>query len=283
MTIRCCFMIGLIFSSMALALPLHDVSTRSITVGQPFVYQVVVPLQATASYTPNLGAFEVVSASVKVTATSRSYWHVLRAFHIDPLRIPTQTISIADTLIDLPSIPLQLQSLLPPNQQQLNDVAPILPIPTVPWIWVITLSILTVIIGIGFLLLKRKKNTQSVAGSPIQIPPFEQAMQSLLAIMSPAPSTDAEIKKAYFACTDIICQFLDSQFGLDAVDATTTEIARQIKNHPQIPPDCCQNLMAILTTCDTQKFSKSATQSLTELSGMISTIQTWLEALPHDA
>lgn len=121
------------------------------------------------------------------------------------------------------------------------------------WIWVVVAIAAGALIVIGFLLLKRKKTFIS---KPKEVtPPYDLAIQRLQQLQTRnLPGTGRE-KEYYTELTDILRQYLDGRFGINAMEMSSTQIIDTLRHNKETLPG--SDLMKqILEIADFVKFAK---------------------------
>ena len=152
----------ILFVKIGFAMPVHYVSTSSITVGEKFTYTVELPVEIAESIQPTFATFEVVKSNRILTPTSTVFEYTLQTFEIDSLKIPTQTIYSINGYppVELMPITLQLKTMLTATTNQLNDIAAILSLWYINWIIVgIVLLIIVITAGVIFRWVQQKNNS----------------------------------------------------------------------------------------------------------------------------
>lgn len=98
------------------------------------------------------------------------------------------------------------------------------------WGWI--LVVIIVILGAIFGLLLYKKKLP-IALTPVQkeIPPYELAIQLLERLRDEKLCERGQEKEFYTRLTDILRSYIDSRFGINAMEMTTTQIIESLNNN----------------------------------------------------
>ena len=139
----------------------------------------------------------------------------LEAF-TDPIKLYATTIAVDTTMAYKPIIePL---------------AAPITMKEVFPWILALLLAIL---LGLGiWLFLKRRKTKVDEDGNVIKgpvIPPYDKAVDELKRLREEKMWQSGKVKEYFSSLTDIAREYIEGQFGVNAVEMTTDDILDEIK------------------------------------------------------
>jgi len=145
-----------------------------------------------------------------------------------------------------------------------SDINPVKDIMDAPFSWSeffywagIVLLILAVLAGIAYILMKyvfKKKVTIIPEKEEPKIPPYVIALQRLEAIKD-AKAWQSDIKGFYTQVTDVIREYIDSQFGINAMELTTDQILELTKKNPDFE-QVRTMLKDMLQLSDLVKFAK---------------------------
>lgn len=166
--------------------------------------------------------------------------------------------------------PLEVSNLLvkPPEGVEIQDttqmIAPILPI--IPaekelsmWFWfgLVNLAILLAGIILYFYLLKKKeKEIQRAAEEEVIRPAHVIAYEKLEALDKKKLWQEGKIKEYQTELTYTVREYLENRFGIQALESTTGEINRSLKE-VDFDPKHTKNLNNILQIADMVKFAKA--------------------------
>ncbi|MDE6651441.1 MAG: cell wall anchor protein [Paramuribaculum sp.] len=100
-----------------------------------------------------------------------------------------------------------------------------------------------------------RKGKLPLVHAPKPVPPYELAMQELGKLHSAKLCERGEEKEFYTRLTDILRNYLDSRFGINAMEMTSSQILRALNNNDEtrVPR---KYMSAILETADFVKFAK---------------------------
>lgn len=181
---------------------------------------------------------------------------------------PVMYINGRDTVrsnsLALKVIPCQIDSLA-----DAVDYVPVMTLPAGAWDWVpdviadywwAWVAGLLLIIGLvaGYLFWWRKRpKDKGFAFIPKRKPlsPYELAMQQLQQLRAENLCENGQEKEFYTRLTDILRQYIDSHFKINALEMTTSQILRALKSNPetQLPQ---RYMKQILEIADYVKFAK---------------------------
>jgi hypothetical protein len=180
----------------------------------------------------------------------------LEAF-TDPIKLYATTIAVDTTMAYKPIIePL---------------AAPITMKEVFPWILAVLLAIL---LGLGiWLFLKRRKTRVDEDGNVIKgpvIPPYDKAVDELKRLREEKMWQSGKVKEYFSSLTDIAREYIEGQFGVNAVEMTTDDILDEIKplRFPKETYDKLKDTMEVADLVKFAKYSASTLESDTALSDM---------------
>jgi len=171
----------------------------------------------------------------------------LEAF-TDPVRLYATTMAVDTTLAYKPIVePL---------------AAPITMKEVFPWILALLLAIL---LGLGiWLFLKRRKTRVDEDGNVIKgpvIPPYDKAVDELKRLREEKMWQSGKVKEYFSSLTDIAREYIEGQFGLNAVEMTTDDILDEIKPL-HFPKETYNKLKDTMEVADLVKFAKYSASTL---------------------
>ncbi len=128
-----------------------------------------------------------------------------------------------------------------PEQPETLTVHPEEPVQVIPlrWhdyipAWTIWVVLALAVAALAFVLYKMyKKNGPAIFTPRKVVSPWERAMQRLDALKSSGMATKGQPKVFFTELTDILRQYLDGRFGINALEMTSTEILRRLRENPQ--------------------------------------------------
>lgn len=180
----------------------------------------------------------------------------LEAF-TDPVRLYATTMAVDTTLAYKPIVePL---------------AAPITMKEVFPWILAVLLAML---LGLGiWLFLKRRKTRVDEDGNVIKgpvIPPYDKAVDELKRLREEKMWQSGKVKEYFSSLTDIAREYIEGQFGVNAVEMTTDDILDEIKplHFPKETYNKLKDTMEVADLVKFAKYSASTLESDTALSDM---------------
>jgi hypothetical protein len=226
--------------------PAHPVlTTRTVaparlTVGDPF--EVVLTLTRADSsrvigpLADSLGVFLPAArqpkASIRAARGPDVHRIRLAAFRPGRHRLPVFTFLVrtgsrVDTLRS-DSAAVTIASVLPGEMKDVNDLKPAETFPN-PWLWIVP-GILLLAAGLsyaGFRLVRRFRRIRELAGSPL--PPGEQALAALDELPWREWLEAGQVKRFYYALSQVLKRYIERRFEFNAVEQTTTEILASMR------------------------------------------------------
>lgn len=110
-------------------------------------------------------------------------------------------------------------------------------------------------IGILLWILLRKKRVITIGKPARVIPPYELALSRLDNLKAKDYITSGNVKLYYTELTDILRQYLEGRFGVNALEMTSTEILRALNRLPETKPGS-PLVQEVLSVADFVKFAK---------------------------
>jgi hypothetical protein len=158
----------------------------------------------------------------------------LAAFRAGQHRLPVFTFLVrsgprVDTLRSDPAV-VTIASVLPRGMKDINDLKPAEAFPNY-WLWIVP-GILLLAAGLayaGLRLVRRFRRARELAGSPL--PPWEQALAALDALPWREWLDAGQVKRYYYALSQVLKRYIERQFEFNALEQTTTEILASLRLH----------------------------------------------------
>lgn len=124
------------------------------------------------------------------------------------------------------------------------------------WWWAILLGLLAIAGGIAWYILYRKGGLSKVlAKEPEPVPPYEQAISQLHILHDRQLCEKGREKEYYTELTEILREYLQGRFGINAMEMTTTQIKRAV--YATVSEKSASKMMNdILEMADYVKFAK---------------------------
>lgn len=141
------------------------------------------------------------------------------------------------------------------------------------WIWVF---IAIMAIALGFVLYKLyRKNGKLLFTKPKPVPPYELAMQRLSELKDRKLLEKGQTKVYYTDLIDIMRNYLDGRFGINAMEMPSTEILRRLRDNKETHLSAAQ-IEEVLRLADIVKFA-AANPTAQEGQSTFNTIAKFLE------
>lgn len=122
------------------------------------------------------------------------------------------------------------------------------------WGWI--LVVIIIILGAIFaLLLYKKKLPIALTPAQKEIPPYELAMQLLERLRDEKLCERGQEKEFYTRLTDILRSYIDSRFGINAMEMTSTQIIESLNSNNETV-DSKSYVEQVLEIADFVKFAK---------------------------
>lgn len=123
------------------------------------------------------------------------------------------------------------------------------------YVW-ITLLVLLVIIAVIYAYFKFfKKDALEKSQEIVQIPPYERAMEELLKLKEEKLWQSGQDKLYYTRLIDILREYLNLRFGINAMEMTSTQILTSLRENKETKL-VEKNMKSILAVADFVKFAK---------------------------
>lgn len=184
----------------------------------------------------------------------------------DPMRMMAFT-----EPIDLYATTIVVDTLQPYKPIVAPIAAPVQMREVFPWILV---ALLAILIGIGiWLYLKRRKQHVDGEGNIVRgpvVPPYDKAVDDLKKLREEKLWQSGKVKEYFSSLTDIAREYIEGQFGVNAVEMTTDDILEEIKplRFPKETYDKLKDTMEVADLVKFAKYSASTLESDTALSSM---------------
>lgn len=156
----------------------------------------------------------------------------------DTLRCDTASVTIA--------------SVLPEKMKDINGLKPAEQFPN-PWLWILPVAVLL----LGALayaarrLIRRIRTLQELAQAPL--PPWEEALSALDALPWREWLEGGQVKRYYYALSEVLKRYMERRFEFPAVEQTTTELLASMRLHKTPMRD---DLARFFMRSDLVKYSK---------------------------
>ena len=202
------------------------------------------------------------TGQVRLPAVGLTY---ARSFD-DPMRMKAFT-----EPIDLYATTMVVDTLQPYKPIVAPIAAPISMKEVFPWLLVVLLAVL---VGLGFwLFFKRRKKRVDQDGNIVRgpvIPPYDKAVDDLKRLREEKLWQSGKVKEYFSSLTDIAREYIEGQFGVNAVEMTTDDILEEIRplRFPKETYDKLKDTMEVADLVKFAKYSASTLESDTALTSM---------------
>ena len=173
---------------------------------------------------------------------------------------PFYVVVEGDTFKAASSIGLKVTS-VPVDTTNANEFAGPYTVTSIPFQWSYGFWVLLLIIPLLVYLIIRlyqrvKKNTPITKRIVINppTPAHQQALAQFATIKAEQPETDEDFKQYYDQLTEVLRQYIEDRFSLNAKELTSDEIIRKLTDTNNA--SALRELKEILTTADLVKFAK---------------------------
>lgn len=176
--------------------------------------------------------------------------------YTDPIRLYSTTMTVDTTqafkpIVDPISAPVTMKEVF-------------------PWILAFLLLVLLVL-GIWLLVRRRKRRVDengNIVRGPV-IPPYDKAVSDLENLRQQKLWQSGKVKEYFSSLTDIAREYIEGQFGVNAVEMTTDDILEEIKPL-HFSQETYSKLKETMEVADLVKFAKYTTSSLESENAMTS-------------
>ncbi len=238
-----------------------QVSRDSIRIGEQIEYTIEIPTAVLTGedftvFADSIGAFTVVSPTdidstedlvflrTVLTVFDSGVW-TLPAYKYGEMSSPSLTIYTATVPVD--------------TAQPFRDIYGLKevkkPGASYAWFWLLLL------IPLFYFLYKKYKNRTPAPSSDLPIQkvgtPYERAVAAVDELEEQEPWRDPlQVKNYYDQLTDIMRQYFSEEFGVQAMESTSTELLQNIKQYSQINQRR-EDIRWVLQQADLAKFAES--------------------------
>lgn len=122
--------------------------------------------------------------------------------------------------------------------------------------WIILLGLLAIAGGVVAYVLNRKGGLRNVfAEAPKPVPPYEKAIAELNNLRVRQLCEKGREKEYYTELTEILRQYLEGRFGINAMEMTSTQIVKALRSNPDTRMTA-DEMRSVLSIADFVKFAK---------------------------
>ncbi len=196
----------------------------------------------------------LIKQDVLVTSFDSGFYYIPPFKYIlDEDTFATQSLSLKIIPVDVPA------EAVATDVKDIKDVAEP---PFVLWdfipLWVVililSLILLAVVIYYAWRYFKSRKVEQQ-SQPEVQIPPYELAMSELLKLRESKLWQQGQEKLYYTRLVDILREYLDSRFSINAMEMTSTQIMASLRRNKELK-EVTKHIDEILSMADFVKFAK---------------------------
>jgi hypothetical protein len=144
------------------------------------------------------------------------------------------------------------------------------PVAISPWWWLLLVFAL-IVAGAAFWS-QRRKTIQGPLPAP-PIPPDLTALEKLQELAASGWLEDGKIKEFYIRISDIVRAYVENGFHCPALERTTGELMRDLRQKGLFPSDKALQLKELLEECDLVKFAKFRPETGEALKAQVMAVQ----------
>ena len=123
------------------------------------------------------------------------------------------------------------------------------------YVWIILLALICIGIGVYLFFKYYKRHPKQKEEIIVKIPPHEKALDELNKLNEDKLWQEGQLKLYYTRLTDILREYLDSRFSINAMEMTSTEILTSLRSNKETKL-VEKNMKQILEVADFVKFAK---------------------------
>ncbi len=188
------------------------------------------------------------------------YNYTIQAFDPGTITLPPFRYAIGSDTFNTETVTLKVLEVDLDTLTDINPMESVVSVPTrwydiIPdwWVWIFAGIAAVGVIACGILLFRRKKGLVS---RPEKItPPYDLAVMRLNDLQAKKLPQSGRDKEYYTELTDILRQYLDGRFGINAMEMSSTQIIDTLRHNKETRPG--SDLMKqILEIADFVKFAK---------------------------
>jgi len=215
-------------------------TSRPLTVGDQFELELVVRhhrnTKSSEPFIPNPGPFAAIDKKMVTRYAGDTIvdLHTIKmaAFATGELKLPPFVVAYPGDSEVLAaasdSIPVKVSSVLPKDMKDINDLKPQIQFPNLLPLWILLGLIgATILALVGYRLYRRYRRIKLYGAA---LPdPWDEAMAALDAVPAKEWLGQGMVKRFYYTVSEILKRYLTRRFQFPAIDQTTTEIIRAMK------------------------------------------------------
>lgn len=274
------------------------VSEDSVTVGQRFYVSIAAEHDFTAdpAFPPPsdslmFGDLEVLRLHDRSSSTQENVRIDSAVYEVTTFALDTATVSPIpvrftageDTFsVRTPEVQIAVLSLVPPDAQDVRDLAPLVEFPRSIWPYIVGGALLLLLAALLALYLWRRRQREGEDVATPQAPaepPYVEAMKRLKAIEHVDLRRREAIQPFYTELSDIFRHYLVRRLHVNAKEMTTGELTRHLAVHDVLQEDTRRELQIVLSLADYVKFAdaepppEEGRGALSSVRGLVTTIE----------
>lgn len=188
------------------------------------------------------------------------YDYTIQAFDPGTVTIPPFKYVLGDDTVASEVVTLKVLEVDLDTLTDINPMASVVSVPTkwydvIPdwWLWIFVGVAVAGIIACAILLFRRKNG---ILSRPVKItPPYDLAVMRLNDLQAKKLAQNGREKEYYTELTEILRQYLEGRFGINAMEMSSTQIIDTLRHNKETKPG--SDLMKqILEIADFVKFAK---------------------------
>lgn len=206
------------------------------------------------------GDIDIVSVEADTMPAGYEYKIGIQAFTpgvatLPPFRYAVGADTAESDILTLKVLPVDLDSLTTINPMDSITAAPSRWYDWIPfWVLWVILGLAVVAIGICLYLVYRKHGTL-IPHTVKPVDPYEEAIGALNNLRARKLAESGHEKEYYTALVDILRRYLDRRFGINAMEMSSTQILRSLRENPETRGNQTR-IQQILELADFVKFAK---------------------------
>lgn len=166
----------------------------------------------------------------------------------DTFRTESLSLKVVPVEVDTTAQPMDIKGVVAPPFV-LWDYIP-------GWMWYVLLALVVIAAAIwGYYYWQKRRKPQETAAAEKQEPPYERAMAALQALRDSKLWQQGQEKSYYTRLVDILREYIDSRFGIRAMEMTSAQIIEALRQNGTLR-EVNRYLSEILSMADFVKFAK---------------------------
>ncbi len=259
-------------------------SRKPLTVGDRFRLELTVKrhrnLKISGPFAESLGAFLVLGTKQRVRYQGDTVVDVqelqLAAFAPGKLMLPRFVVTFADSgelrAIRSESVDIEVKSVLSEKMEDINDLKPQAQFPNLLPLFIALGVGALAGLGYGGWRLQRLLRSRKTEGERLA-EPWEEALSALEKLPAREWISAGQVKRFYYAVSEILKRYLARRFGFPAVDETTSEVIQELK---RAKVELRDEFADFFRRADMVKYAKLVPE-LAEMEAVVPTVRSLIE------